>query len=1059
MALAGLRLAALAVVVLRAAAWAQVPLGAVAGTVRDFSGAAVPRAAILVVNVDTGLTRELSASDRGDYAAPALPPGSYRVEARATGFRRAEMSIEVQVGATRIADLTMQVGDVSEAITVVAGASRLNRDRHQVDGVVSRVQIESVPLNGRSFLELAKLEPGVTNPLRGTNNRTFVASLNSGLQTPPRVSHARVTMDGASVATIGGPGAALQVSQEAVDEFQMATVNLDVATGFTSNGAINIVTRTGSNRLHGTGFALYRDNQLAAYPGLVKDADNPDPFFRRVQGGLAAGGPIRRDRAFFFASYERTDQDGVVAVRPTAPEFVELGGIFPSVSSGTLLTVRADARLHERHRAFFRYTLDDNHAFAPIGAATPLPSGWSRIMNRVGQSLGALTSTVSNRAVNDARLSVLTLNTPESPAEPDDCPGCFGVGSPRTTVQGAGLTFGRGRTVTSKNWRVQLTDDLSWAIGRHLVRLGVNWEHASSTAALIDRDSATLTLWSPLQVRVANPAIPLPASFATVGDVHRLPLRSFQTSVGTDDALQKGFTGTRVFDVVRLNAGDGWRVSPRWTIHAGLSWLYEPNVLNHDLAKPSLLAPILGLDRLAPPEVRRGGFSPLVGWTWIATPDGRTLVRGGAGRYADGTAWANSVHLLNERRYLMPLGMGRFTVSGANFSCNGQTLDFRQPTPFDGHQLLGVLPGCRAALEAALDQGNRDFSRRNLNRAKEGSNLSDPRFDAPRALHASVGVQREMAFGIVASADVVFKRFSHTFLNGIDYNRFFSAAGPVIPACTPAQRTDDGALCSNGPIYFDATAGRARYRGLLVRVERRASSGAHLLASYAFGSYSGTNGAASTVSTAGVPATAEQSTRVTGFNADDWLENDGPLPTDLRHVFNLAGMTRAPWKLEVSFNISAQSRAPFSVFVLGFDFNRDGTRDDLLPGTRVNQFGRGLGKDDLVRLVEAYNRDVAGRVFATGGTARPLALPASYDFNDNFLSADVRIGRGIGLGAGGRRVHLFVEVFNVFNTRNLVDYGMDISNSTTFGQPAAGFTQVFGSGGPRAAQVGARLRF
>jgi hypothetical protein len=331
-------------------------------------------------------------------------------------------------------------------------------------------------------------------------------------------------------------------------------------------------------------------------------------------------------------------------------------------------------------------------------------------------------------------------------------------------------------------------------------------------------------------------------------------------------------------------------------------------------------------------------------------------------------------------------------------------------------------------------------------------NLSDPDYDAPSAVHAGLGVQRELPLGIVASADVVYKRFMHTFLNGIDYNRYHSASGPVITRCTPAERNDDQAVCSNGPIYFDTTAGRARYRGLLVRVEKRLSGGNQLLASYALGSYSGTNGSAiGTVESTGG--------RATGFNNDNWVENDGPLPSDLRHLLNVSGMVTAPWRFEVSFNVSANSRPPFSPYVAGFDFNNDGVSDDLLPGTRVNQFGRGLGKDDLARLVEAYNRDFANREFRIGGIAPLIELPQSYDFNDNFLTADVRVGWSVELGTAARRLFLFVEVFNLFNTRNLVDYGSDITNPLTFGQPGAGLGQVFGSGGPRAAQLGARVRF
>ena len=320
--------------------------------------------------------------------------------------------------------------------------------------------------------------------------------------------------------------------------------------------------------------------------------------------------------------------------------------------------------------------------------------------------------------------------------------------------------------------------------------------------------------------------------------------------IGSDEHLQKDFQDSRSLDVIRLYAGDVWRVSRRVTVSGGLSWMYEPDVLNLDLTKPALLAPILGPDRLGPPAAPRASFLPMFGGPWLATGDGKTLVRGGAGRYSDGTSWANSIHLFNERRYLMPLGIGRFTVSSANFLCDGQTLNFNRPT-----------------------------------------------------IHAGLSVKRELPSGIVASADVVYKRYRHTFLNGIDYNHFYSAAGPVIPPCSVAQRADDQAVCSNGPIYFDTTAGRALSGPAHTR-RKRLSAGTQFLVSYALGSYRGTDGSANGT----VEATGG---RATGFNNDNWFENDGPLPSDLRHVLNVSGMVMAPWRVEISFNVSAHSGRRF----------------------------------------------------------------------------------------------------------------------------------------------------
>jgi hypothetical protein len=194
------------------------------------------------------------------------------------------------------------------------------------------------------------------------------------------------------------------------------------------------------------------------------------------------------------------------------------------------------------------------------------------------------------------------------------------------------------------------------------------------------------------------------------------------------------------------------------------------------------------------------------------------------------------------------------------------------------------------------------------------------------------------------------------------------------------------------------------------------------------------------------------------FN-DDWFENYGPMPTDLRHILNLSGFANLPWRLQVAFSASVYSRPPFAPYVSGMDFNGDGTLNDLLPGTRVNQFNRGLDKDDLARLVDSYNQEFAGKPTRGGQKAPPVTLPADYAFGDSFFTQDLRLSHTVPLGSERMRLVLIGEVFNLLNTANLVGYSGNIANSAQFGQPGARFNQVFGSGGPRAFQLGARVSF
>ncbi|MEK6284836.1 MAG: carboxypeptidase regulatory-like domain-containing protein [Acidobacteriota bacterium] len=1037
-------------------AHAQAPTGTITGVVTDATGAVVAGARITITNRATGLSRNLTTSAEGDYSAVALPPGDYQVTAEAMGFSVLERTATVEAGTTTTVNLQVQIG-ITENITVSSVTPLIHYDGHQVGGLVSRNQIENLPLNGRNFLDLAKLEPGVTNATPSTNNRVFVPVLGTGVFVAPRIGNTRVTVDGANIVTIGNLSAILQISQEVVQEFQLSTVNFDLSTSLTTNGAINIVTRSGGNEFHGSGFYFYRDHTLAADPGLQRDPNNPDPFFQRSQFGYHLGGPIARDHAFFFTSYERNDQRGVFSVQPRTSEFAPLGGVFPSPFLGNQFNVRFDVRLNQDHNAFIRYTHDGNSLFGPNeGNSNTLPSAWSRVKNWVDQSIGGITSVLSPGLVNDLRFSYFFVSTGETPATAEDCPGCLGVGVPRINIADAEVSFGQARGFSFVGRRYQLTESLAWQRGNHSLRFGFDWEHAATSTQLITNEPATIQLYSPEEVRRFNTTaapsaqIPLPSSFSTLDDILRLSLRSLLTGIGPGLTPQRDFRKRRHLDLYRLYAADTWRIDSRLTVNYGLAWSYEPNSLNTDLSKPKLLTAILGPDGLGPPVAQKDNFSPTVGFAWAATRDGKTVIRGGAGRYFDPVSF-NGLNLERERLALSPAGTGRRTnISGTGIFLDGRALDFQSPTAFTGADLQNILPGIRAKLLQQRNPDNRDFTFRNLDLDKAGSNLYDPLYEAPYALHLNVGVQREIARDLVLSADFAWRRFLHTFLGGIDYNHFNRRINgvrtPVIPSCTPTQRNDLAAICSAGQITFDNTTGIAQYKGLLVRVEKRFSRRTQFLVSYALGSFKGSNG----------PGNQEPGT---GFNNDDWFENYGPLATDLRHVLNLSGFVDLPWRFQVSFNLSAYSRPPFSAFVSGVDFNGDGSVNDLLPGTRVNQFNRGRDRDDLAQLVDSYNQEFAGKQTLGGQPAPRVTLPADYTFNDSFFTQDLRISRTFPLGR--ERVSLMVlgEVFNFLNTANLVGYSGNIGNSAEFGQPGARFSQVFGSGGPRAFQLGARVSF
>src|SRR5581483_1070222 len=263
--------------------------------------------------------RTAATSETGDYAFPALLAGQYEVTVEFPGFQQAVRHAAVEAGLTTTTDFSLQIGYAKESVTAESSSPQMQFESPSVSGLITRDQIENLPLNGRSFLELAKLEPGGQAHTRQNNNRTLVPVLNAPSGNSGRGT--RVTVDGGSIMAIGYTGSAMGFSQEAVQEFQVSAVGFDLITGITDQGSINVVTRSGANELHGAAIYFFRDHTLAAYPALKRDPANPDPFFQRRQFGFAVGGPVLRDRVFFFANWERNEQRGVAATTLVTPEF------------------------------------------------------------------------------------------------------------------------------------------------------------------------------------------------------------------------------------------------------------------------------------------------------------------------------------------------------------------------------------------------------------------------------------------------------------------------------------------------------------------------------------------------------------------------------------------------------------------------------------------------------------------------------------------------------------------------------------------------------------------
>src|ERR1700686_2794266 len=303
---------------------AQVAGGTITGTVVDSSGRVLPNASVSITNVATGINRSVTTNEDGLYIAPNLLPATYELTFTSPGFRTDVRSgIELTVGATVSLNMTMQVGGSKEIVQVQTEAPDVQLASSDISAVVNATTVRELPLNGRSWTDLAALQPGVdtihTQPdfSQGTDrgNRGFGQQLTISGARPQQNNY---RLDGISLNDYanGAPGSVLggSLGVDAIQEFSVITSNYSAEYGKTSGGVVNAITRSGTNQIHGSAYEFIRNSALDAR-NFFDDPTQSTPPFKRNQFGGAVGGPIFKNRTFFFADYEGIRQSkGITTV-------------------------------------------------------------------------------------------------------------------------------------------------------------------------------------------------------------------------------------------------------------------------------------------------------------------------------------------------------------------------------------------------------------------------------------------------------------------------------------------------------------------------------------------------------------------------------------------------------------------------------------------------------------------------------------------------------------------------------------------------------------------------
>ncbi len=693
----------------------QVSTATLSGTVVDQQKAAIARATVTAKDTATGQERSAQTNSDGNYTITNLSAGKYDVAVEAKAFARSVVKdLTLEVGRVSNADFTLNVAGAAEKVVVSEELIGVDTSQSTIEGVVSERSIDELPLNGRNFMELTFLLPGNTSApsFDPTKARSVeVSSLgNLGRGT-------NTTVDGVDNNDSQIGGVSQNFTEESIQEFQVVTGRFSAEFGRAGFNALNIVSKAGTNEFHGGAFLFFRDDALQAkgpFGGAVK------PPFDREQFGGSIGGPIIKDKAFFFFALERNREQGAT----TGGSRDTVNGVITKTFLGTpfreyLLTAKGDLLVTSKDRISLRFSLQRNNDIDPGTSRNGLlqdPSNFENQKNRFYQGVASWTRTLTNTMVNDARVNFLFTENRIQPLTMSSQ-----IVFPSINV-GANFRADQGNI----QHRFQVKDDLSLVSGRHTLKFGADYSHIWLP------EPTNFNLFGPGLIFAACD-FPGQAACPGITQDSQIPV---EFALINAQSLAGKFTSFGVLgeippvadDTVGLYAQDDWKVRSNLTLNLGLRWEYD----NDYIGKHQV-------NQFDPGKrsADKADFGPRVGFAWDPFHSGRTSIRGGYGLYFD--------HNVIETRQLELLedGVRLPIVVSAGGGC---TL----ANPF-----CNVLPGGPPSI------------------AVTANNLRQP------FVHQwSIGVQRELWKDWVATADYIGTRGRH-FQRTVEVNRFLNPDGSL----------------------------------------------------------------------------------------------------------------------------------------------------------------------------------------------------------------------------------------------------------------------------------------
>ncbi len=755
--------------------------GSIQGTITDSTGAVVPNAPITITGIDTGSVKQVTADGSGFYSVGPLNPGNYRVTIASPGFQKLEVTTVVRTGTVTTGSFKLTVGQSSETIEVNTGQLQVNTDQPGVSGVVTREQIESLPINGRNFLDVAQLQPGVVlqsgetfDPTKAGYSAISVGGV-SGRTT-------RILLDGQDITDETVGTTIMNVTTGAIDEFQLNRSTQDVSGEVTSTGQVLVATRSGTNAFHGQIFGQFQDHRV----GFAHTTGGLDAPFQRNQFGGSIGGPIIRDKLFFFADSERIKQDQQSSAT-TSSTFASVVAAYPFTPApfrDTYSTARIDYNGPKGAHLFVRGAYDVNSDFSNYQLLYSL----YQTRNNVPAIVGGVDFTTgrfthSFRGGYEKFHNLLT----------DGTAGQGSIYNP-TTLIGSAVTLydSQDNFFAGPNYLApqgtyqsdkQLRYDGTWTKGAHTLKFGASMNRLLGGGFAAFYGPSLYTQLGPSSVLASCPQV---ASGNCASDpIYGHYAQSYVLGNGNGFFSEQpgfGLSGGGVHDW-RSGAyvADTWKVAPSFTMVAGLRWSVDTDRANQDVRTPlcSTLDPTLqfpgctgntplfdqyqaGLGKTT--HQPYANFGPQLGFVF-SPGDHKTSIRGGIGIFYESDIFNNTS---NARSAVVNANGNYFN----NTSVCGGTTQVAIPGAGTVNSVNGVPLStiCGESIAQAAPQINALKAQYQRASQTGGPNpgyigsrggglkaagIYGAPYVTPYSIQFSGGIQREIAKGTIFSADYV----------------------------------------------------------------------------------------------------------------------------------------------------------------------------------------------------------------------------------------------------------------------------------------------------------------